>query len=206
VMRKLCKIAFKLQDEIAEGPRQFVMKRLRHVQLQCRVRSLEDSASKSEISMEQALLLAERAYKPEPYSGSALLIRFHDEAWEYGPDPLMGWSGLVKGGIDIVDLDGGHITGMGPIGAPTMAATLRDHIHKCEAAISMKKADARQRMRASGSGNRSLSQDGRSEHEKTQLRGQPVRFNRPLLPRNGPPSLLRFCSRLGRGALTQIER
>ncbi|MDX6457255.1 MAG: hypothetical protein QOE55_952 [Acidobacteriaceae bacterium] len=206
VMRKLCKIAFKLQDEIAEGPRQFVMKRLRHVQLQCRVRSLEDSASKSEISMEQALLLAERAYKPEPYSGSALLIRFHDEAWEYGPDPLMGWSGLVKGGIDIVDLDGGHITGMGPIGAPTMAATLRDHIHKCEAAISMKKADARQRMRARGSGNRSLSQDGRSEHEKTQLRGQPVRFNRPLLPRNGPPSLLRFCSRLGRGALTQIER
>jgi thioesterase domain-containing protein len=153
VMRKLCKIAFKLQDEIAEGPRQFVMKRLRHVRLQCSVRSLEDSVSKGKISMEQALLFAERVYKPEPYSGSALLIRFHDEAWEYGPDPLIGWSGLVKGGIDIVDLKGGHMTGMGPIGAPTMAATLRHHIHKCEAkceaAISMKKADARETLRAS---------------------------------------------------------
>lgn len=148
VMRKLCKIAFKLQDEIAEGPRQFVMKRLRHVLLQCRVRSLGDSPSKGEMSTEQALLLAERGYKPEPYSGSALLIRFHDEAWEYGPDPLIGWSGLAKGGIDIVDLDGGHVTGMGPRGAPTIAATLREHIHKCEAAISMKKADARETLSA----------------------------------------------------------
>jgi amino acid adenylation domain-containing protein len=150
VMRKVCKIAFKLEDEIAEGPRQFVMKRLRHVWLQSRVRALENSASKGEISMEQALLLAERAYKPEPYSGSALLVRFHDEAWEYGPNPLMGWSGLVKGGIDIVDLEGGHITGMSPLGAPTMAAILRDRIDKCEAAISMKKAAARETLRAAG--------------------------------------------------------
>ncbi len=146
-MRKLCKIAFKLEDEIAEGPRQFVMKRLRHLWLHARVRALEDSAARSEISMEQALLLAERAYKPEPYSGSALLIRFHDEAWEYGPDPLMGWSGLVNGGIDIVDLEGGHITGMGPLGAPTMAAIFRDRIDKCEAAISMKKAAPRETLR-----------------------------------------------------------
>jgi amino acid adenylation domain-containing protein len=136
VMRKLCKIAFKLEDELADGPRQFVMKRLRHVWLQSRVRALENSAAKGEITMEQALLLAERAYKAEPYSGSVLLIRFHDEAWEYGPDPLMGWSGLVEGGIEVVDLEGGHITGMSPAGAPTMAAVLRDSIDKCEAAIS----------------------------------------------------------------------
>jgi amino acid adenylation domain-containing protein len=142
VLRKLCKIAFKLQDEIAEGPRQFVMKRLRHLWLHFRVRTLEDSAPKGEITMEQALLLAEAAYKPVPYSGSALLIRFHDEAWVYGPDPLMGWSGLVKGGLDIVDLEGGHITGMSPLGAPTMAAILTNSIEKCEAAIPMKKAAA----------------------------------------------------------------
>jgi thioesterase domain-containing protein/acyl carrier protein len=148
VRRKLCKIAFKLQDEIAEGPRQFVMKRLRHLWLQSRVRSLENSDLKGGISMEQALLLAERAYKPEPYSGSALLIRFHDEAWEYGPDPFIGWSGLVNGGIDIVDLEGGHITGMSPIGAPTMAATLRNSINMCEAAISMKKVAVRKTLRA----------------------------------------------------------
>jgi len=179
VMRKLCKIAFKLQDEIAEGPKKFVMKRIRHAWLQCSVRSLEDSALKGDISMEQALLLAERAYKPEPYAGSALLIRFHDEAWEYGPDPLIGWSGLVKGGIDVVDLDGGHITGMGPIGAPVMAATLRDHILKCEAAISTKKAVARETLRAGACGNRSLSQDGPSEQEKNQVRVAAIKVQPP---------------------------
>jgi thioesterase domain-containing protein len=88
--------------------------------------------------MEQALLLAERGYKAEPYAGPVLLIRFHDEAWEYGPDPLMGWSGLARGGIDVVDLEGGHITGMSPVGAPMMAALLRDRIDQCEAAISTK--------------------------------------------------------------------
>jgi amino acid adenylation domain-containing protein len=147
VMRKFCKIAFKLQDEIAEGPRQFVMKRLRHVWLQSRVRALENSAPNAKISMEQALLLAERAYQPEPYSGAALLIRFHDEAWEYAPDPLMGWSGLVKGGMDIVDLEGGHITGMSPVGAPTMAAILTDCIDRCEAAARRKKTPVRERLR-----------------------------------------------------------
>jgi amino acid adenylation domain-containing protein len=136
VMRKLCKIAFKLEDELADGPKQFVMKRLRHLWLHSRVRALENSPSKGEITMEQALLLAERGYKAEPYSGSVLLIRFHDEAWEYGPDPLMGWSGLVEGGIEVVDFEGGHITGMSPLGAPTMVAVLRDSIEKCEAAIS----------------------------------------------------------------------
>jgi amino acid adenylation domain-containing protein len=142
--RKLCKIAFKLEDELADGPKQFFMKRFRHLVLHSRVRALENSASNGQITMEQALLLAERAYKAEPYSGSALLIRFHDEAWEYGPDPLMGWSGLVKGGIDIVDLEGGHITGMSPVGAPTMVAGLRNSIDRCEAAISMRNTAARE--------------------------------------------------------------
>ncbi len=135
-MRKICKIAFKLEDELADSPKQFVMKRLRHVWLQTRVRALEKSASKEKITMEQALLLAERGYQAEPYAGPALLIRFHDEAWEYGPDPLMGWSGLVEGGLNVVDFEGGHITGMSPAGAPTMVAVLKDCIEKCEAAIS----------------------------------------------------------------------
>jgi hypothetical protein len=129
--------------------------------------------------MEQALLLAERAYKPEPYSGSALLIRFHDEACAYGPDPLMGWSGFVNGGIDIVDLEGGHITGMSPLGAPTMAAALKDYLHKCEAAISMKKTDARETLRAGVCGNRSLSQDCLSENETAQVRGAAVKVQPP---------------------------
>lgn len=137
VMRKLCKIAFKLEDELADGPKQFVMKRLQHLWLHFRVRALENSDSKGKITMEQALLLAERGYKAEPYSGSVLLIRFHDEAWEYGPDPLMGWSGLVEGGIEVVDFEGGHITGMrDPLVTPIMVGVLKDTIDKSEVAVS----------------------------------------------------------------------
>ncbi len=132
VIRKLCKIAFKLRDEVAVGPRQFVAKRLRHLWLQGRIRALENSSSPGEVTMEQALLLAERAYEGKPYPGPALLIRFHDEAWQFGPDPLMGWSGLVNGGIDVVDLPGGHITGMGPFGAPGMVAVLNSYMEKSE--------------------------------------------------------------------------
>jgi amino acid adenylation domain-containing protein len=134
--RKFFRILFKMEDEIADGPKQFVMKRLRHYWLNARIRALESSAEQGGITLEQALLLAERAYEPGPYSGSALLIRFHDEAWEYGPDPLMGWAEFVEGGIEVVDLAGGHNTGMSPEGAPTMAAILKDSIDRCEAQIS----------------------------------------------------------------------
>jgi len=137
VIRKVCKIVFKLRDEVAVGPRQFVLKRVRHIWLQLRIRVLERSSSHGELTVEQALLLAERAYQGELYSGSALLCRFHDEAWKFGPDPLMGWSGLVKGGLDVVEFDGGHITGMGPERAPVMVAVLSRHMEKAEATASL---------------------------------------------------------------------
>ena len=142
VIRKFFKIVFKMKDEIAEGPKKFVWKRLRSVWLQLRVRALEHSPSQGEITMEQALLLAERAYKAEPYPGSALLIRFHDEAWKYGPDPLMGWSDLLQGGYDIVDFEGAHITGMSPRSAPLMVATLKEHMERCERSIATAQAAA----------------------------------------------------------------
>jgi thioesterase domain-containing protein len=136
VRRKLYKIAFKLEDELAEGPKVFVMKRLRHLWLHFHVRVLEKFASTGEVTVAEALLMAEHSYQAEPYEGSVLLMRFHDEAWAYGPDPLMGWSGLVKGDLNVVDLEGGHITGMTPAGAPTIVSVLRDYIQKYEAGVS----------------------------------------------------------------------
>jgi thioesterase domain-containing protein len=133
-IRKLCKVVFKMRDEVADGPKQFVLKRLRYLWLHLRVRVLENSAAQGEVTMEQALMLAERAYKAKPYPGSALLIRFHDEAWSFGPDPLMGWSGLVEGGIDVVDFPGGHITGMDSVRAPIMVEVLRGRMENFEAA------------------------------------------------------------------------
>jgi len=133
-VRKICKIVFKMRDEVADGPRQFIMKRWRHVCLNHSIRALENSTFQGQISTEQALLLAERAYKGGLYSGSALLIRFHDEAWKFGPNPLMGWSGLVQGGLEVIDLAGGHITGMSALRAPAMAKLLKGHMEACEAA------------------------------------------------------------------------
>jgi thioesterase domain-containing protein len=133
-VRKLCKIVFKLRDEVADGPKQFIMKRWRHLSLTLRIRAFENSTFRGQISMEEALLLAERSYKGEPYSGSALLIRFHDEASKFGPDPFMGWSGLVQGGLEVIDLDGGHITGMSPLRAPAIAMLLSGHMEAREAA------------------------------------------------------------------------
>ena len=137
-VRKLCKIVFKMRDEVADGPRQFIMKRWRHVCLTLRIRALEHSIFQGQITTEEALLLAERSYKGQPYSGSALLVRFRDEAWRFGPDPLMGWSGLVQGGLEAIDLDGGHITGMSPMRAPAMAKLLSDHMEARETATSPK--------------------------------------------------------------------
>jgi amino acid adenylation domain-containing protein len=125
--RKVCKIVFKFTDEIKEGPKQFVAKRVRYFWLLWRMRNLAKSppSGSSKLTLEQALLLAEKSYRPQPYPGSALLVRFHDEAWAFGPDPLMGWSTLIQAGIEVIDFPGGHITGMGPARASNLAAILK---------------------------------------------------------------------------------
>jgi amino acid adenylation domain-containing protein len=133
--RKLCKIAFKFGDEVREGPKQFVAKRLRHLWLAGRMRSLaKPSTATAGMTMEQCILLAESTYRPQPYGGSVLLLRFHNEAWKFGPDPLMGWGEVAKGDLEVVDLPGGHMTGMGPVMAPQLAALLKSRMEKAELA------------------------------------------------------------------------
>jgi amino acid adenylation domain-containing protein len=139
--RKLCKIAFKFRDEVAEGPRQFVVKRLRYLFLLWQIRNLKASATGArELSLEQTLILAEGRYDPGFYAGSALLLRFQDEAWQFGPDPLMGWSTLVRGNLEVVDFPGGHITGMSPARAPQLANLLRSRMECAETAIRVAQA------------------------------------------------------------------
>jgi thioesterase domain-containing protein len=136
IQRKIGKIVFKFKDEFRDGLRAFVMNRVRHIQLHSRVRSLQDTASAArELTLEQALLLCENAYQPQPYAGSAFLIRFHDEAWGLGPNPLLGWGGLVEGGVEAVDAPGGHITGMNPACAPHLSRLLKARLRNSEAAL-----------------------------------------------------------------------
>ncbi|HEY1950967.1 MAG TPA: amino acid adenylation domain-containing protein [Bryobacteraceae bacterium] len=130
--RKLCKIVFKFHDEIKEGPRQFIAKRIKYWHLVWSVRRLKNSPAlpETKLTLQQALFLAESDYRPQPYSGRVVLLRFHDEAWKFGPDPLMGWGGLVQGGIEVFDFPGGHITGMSSARAARVANILKSRMEK----------------------------------------------------------------------------
>jgi thioesterase domain-containing protein len=134
-VRKICKIVFKLSDELKEGPRQFITKRVRYVWLRWRMRKLMQSPSTSGgvLPLEEILHLADAIYRPAPYPGSALLLRFHDEAWAFGPDPFMGWSSLVQSRLVVIDFPGGHITGMEPSRARRLADILKDQMAQHEA-------------------------------------------------------------------------
>jgi thioesterase domain-containing protein len=148
-IRKLCKIVFKFSDEVSEGAWRFIAKRLGYLQFLWRVRKLEKAPASvhAKITLEQALQLSENAYQPQLFTGSAILFRFHDEAWRFGPNPLMGWAGLLENGLEAIDLPGGHITGMNSSRAAHLAGLLRRGMERFEqtssnASSSVRVADA----------------------------------------------------------------
>jgi thioesterase domain-containing protein len=149
-IRKLCKIVFKFRNEVAEGPKQFVGKRLRYLSLSWRIRRFRKSSAGTadELTVEQTLMLAEDAYRPQPYAGSAFLLRFHDEAWTCGPDPLLGWGALVRGGLDVADFPGSHIRGMSPEAAPQLAGILKTQMLNAEMAFARKRRSSMMRAEA----------------------------------------------------------
>jgi thioesterase domain-containing protein len=141
-IQKLCKVAFTFRDH-ASAPTRFVAERLRYLSLVRKAKQLKfTAANETELTMEQTLWLAQSAYYPQPYKGSALLVRFHDEAWMYGPDPLMGWGAVVRGGIDVLDLPGGHLSGISGARVPPLVDILRRKIEEAEAASVRKRRSA----------------------------------------------------------------
>ncbi len=121
--RMIYKIIFRFRDEFSDGIGMFVRRRIGYARFLMRLKTLEKCPA-AEITMEQALRLSEKAYRPEPYAGKVLMLRFRDEGSHIGPNPLLGWDGFVLGGIEIVDMPGGHTTGMDARNAPLMAAEL----------------------------------------------------------------------------------
>jgi hypothetical protein len=142
-IQNLCKVAFKFRNEVSAGPKQFVGKRLHQLSLARKVKHPRTAVpAGDELTMEQTLWLAEDAYCPQPYKGSALLLRFHDEAWTYGPDPLMGWGRVVRGGVDVVDLPGDRTSGISPARIPRLVDILQRKIVEAEDASSRKRRSA----------------------------------------------------------------
>ena len=60
------------------------------------------------LNTEEAFLLAFKRYQPQPYFGDATLFRAGDGA-EY-LDPELGWTGIIRGRLDIQEVSGDHDT------------------------------------------------------------------------------------------------
>ena len=64
--------------------------------------------------MAKSLEQAHDRYQPGPYDGKVVL--FQIEEWEYfegyslAPDPLYGWEKVARGGLELVQVPGGHYT------------------------------------------------------------------------------------------------
>jgi thioesterase domain-containing protein len=70
-----------------------------------------------------AWLSAVRRYRPQPYAGDVLVLRARTR--DNGTyDPTNGWGPLVKGALEIRDVDGGHTTHLLPEFAPGVAREL----------------------------------------------------------------------------------
>jgi thioesterase domain-containing protein len=126
--RTLIRIAYNLTGDLRKGPKEFFMTRLRYQRVLWRVRQLQEAHA----SPQESEITLENSYRPQPYSGSALLLRFRDEAWRYGPDPLMGWGRLITEGIEAVDVPGGHFTGMSPSAAPNLVSIMKSRMENIE--------------------------------------------------------------------------
>jgi amino acid adenylation domain-containing protein len=133
LVRATARIGFMLRGELRQ-PSEFIRTRLRYYRLVWRIRQLQKPGphTDGEATIEEALLLTERAYRPQPYAGKALLLRFRDEAWDLSDDPMMGWSGLISGGIETIDVPGGHLSGMSAEAAPHLADILNARMKEAE--------------------------------------------------------------------------
>jgi thioesterase domain-containing protein len=102
------------------------------------------SGGTNSFTMPQLLTMAERAYRPQPYEGSALLVRCHDEAWTFGPDPLLGWSTLIHGSLDVVDVPGSHTTAMSPAMVKALADVVEHRLSERQLGERPRAAEASQ--------------------------------------------------------------
>ncbi|RKN40378.1 non-ribosomal peptide synthetase [Streptomyces hoynatensis] len=70
--------------------------------------------------------IALQTYLPEPADVDLLLLRAVDEPADYGP--ALGWDGLVKGALRIVDVPGDHNSVMYPPHAAVAAGAIAPHL------------------------------------------------------------------------------
>jgi thioesterase domain-containing protein/non-ribosomal peptide synthetase component F/NRPS condensation-like uncharacterized protein len=64
------------------------------------------------------------AYTPRDFSGKLTLFRAAERTAEYRHDFALGWDEVAKGGVDVITIDGDHLTIMEPPNVNSLAAHL----------------------------------------------------------------------------------
>ena len=126
--QKVRRIVYKASYECQRGPREFVTRRWRFAtkgfrlwRLRARQQTLGHVTGST---TEEILMLMEQRYRPEPFPTPVTLLRSRDEAWKYGPDPNMGWTGILQ--LDIHDIGGNHVSMLYPPHVDHVARVLAD--------------------------------------------------------------------------------
>jgi thioesterase domain-containing protein len=71
-----------------------------------------DSTETESIRLPQAQFMGEiqKPYRAQPYSGAAILIRGGgDPSFAFDPGSANGWQSIFQGGLEVEDLDCGHM-------------------------------------------------------------------------------------------------
>jgi thioesterase domain-containing protein/acyl carrier protein len=78
------------------------------------------------VDIEHARLLAGRRYRPQPYVGRVKLFRPRDRGTRYDLPADLGWSELISGGLEIIEVPGDHYTMLKSPNVKTLADELAE--------------------------------------------------------------------------------
>lgn len=84
--------------------------------------------------LKKANVQAAQAYAPRPYAGALTLFRAQRQRVTATPDPYLGWSQLVTGGIEIHEIPGDHYCMFAPPHSHILATHLRACLEKAQRA------------------------------------------------------------------------
>jgi thioesterase domain-containing protein len=74
--------------------------------------------------VEESCRMAFRLYRPQPYSGRVTLFRAVIRSGDH-EEMEVAWQRLARGGVDVIDVPGSHLTMMSRAHVTQLAETLR---------------------------------------------------------------------------------
>jgi amino acid adenylation domain-containing protein len=108
-------VVFNIRYAFHTGLLSFARQKIKNFRMRANIRlwtiknSLGFKPSARTLGVEEAFLLALRNYVPQTYDGDATLFRAKDELCSYS-DETLGWRGLIKGRLEILEISGDHDT------------------------------------------------------------------------------------------------